>query len=310
MNKRQGKSAAFIREALKRSLIPRNQVATFSGLTNTYIRDLEQGNIANASREKLIALAITINLTLHETDELLTVFDRAKLNMDDVSIYIQSVKQRGTSTVVHPVRDYFGYELLLLGAEQTPGAKVVSANHPTAILRVEGHRTSVEIDMVEDHPIYWELREAIGRERRRNLGLQLNHYAMDHYIHKKSLEEYIRGCHDPKEREWRKKHIESVLLHIRNYENFNYYLTKIQSTFNFMIKFTGSSDEAEKVFFYAHSSPVLPGQMEGQVIGFLTENQTIVEQFKKDVEILREHVLDEYLNCHKLESFFEVLISQ
>jgi len=54
----------------------------------------------------------------------------------------------------------------------------------------------------------------------------------------------------------------------------------------------------------------LPGQMEGQVIGFLTENQIIVEQFKKDVEILREHVLDEYLNCQKLESFFEVLISQ
>ena len=310
MNKRQESSVIFVTEALKKSGIPRNQVATISGLTNTYIQDLERGKIAHASRDKLIALAITLNLALHETDKLLTVFDRSKLNIDDVSIYIQCAKQIGSSTIVHTFRDHFSYYLFILSAEQIPGPKVCShVKEPAGILCPEGP-TPVERGMDENHPIYCDLRKAISTERRRNLNLQLNQYAMDHYINKELLDEYIRRGRDSEERNLRKMHIESVLLHIRNYENFNFYLTKIKSSFNFMVKFSDLSEYAEKVFFDAHLSPLHPGQMNGLVAGFFTENKIIVNQFKKDIEIMKAHVLDEYLDRRKLESYFENLVSQ
>ena len=84
MKQQQKASADHVKMLLKRSRMPRNQVAAISGLSNEYIRVLEYGKSASVAREKLISFAVALNLDLHETDDLLTVFDRTKLTLDDI----------------------------------------------------------------------------------------------------------------------------------------------------------------------------------------------------------------------------------
>lgn len=303
MNSRLKKSAAFVMDAIRKSLIPRNQIASISGLTNTYIRDLEQGNIVNVSRDKLLQFATAVGLNLQEIDALLTVFDRARLNTDDIPIFIKNAKQQKPSGIVHTARDFFGYELLLLMAESLPGPKVVCVNHPTAILEPEGLRSYFLKNKPAHHPIHGELNEAVGRERKRNLIHQLGHYDMHHYISRRALEEYVLACRDPEERRWKARHLIEIIEFIYKYERFRYYLTDVDNGFNFLLKFSDTSQDAEWVFFYSHDLFLMQGQLSDQLIGFYTGNKVIVEQFKKDTDIVKAHVLDEYRETASLERF-------
>jgi transcriptional regulator with XRE-family HTH domain len=90
---RQEASAEYICKLLAQSPMPRNQVAALSGLTNTYIRDLERGIIANVGRDKLISLSVALNLDLIETDQMLKIFDRSPLSLDDIGIFLQTAER-------------------------------------------------------------------------------------------------------------------------------------------------------------------------------------------------------------------------
>jgi len=309
MDTRKEKSAAFITETIKRNLIPLNQIATTSGLTNTYIRDLMKGNIANANRSKLIAFSTTVGLTLNETDDLLTVFDRAKLSLDDIPIFIETKKKRKASNAFYPVRDFFGYELLTLAAEQINGPKVLFSSRPSNALRPEGHRTYIDKNREGIHEIHNAVKEAIGKERKRNLDDQLSRYPMYHYIEKTCLEEYIDKHLEPAEREWRKKHIELLIEHIRQFDNYKLFLTKIPSAFTFFIKYAETMDMPERIFLTGCDISQYPGKVSGQIVGYFTGNLTILEQFNKEVDILKENVYEEFLERNKLISFLEGLIS-
>ena len=304
MNLRQEKSALFIRDAIGRSLIPRNQIASISGLTNTYIRDLEQGNIANVSRDKLLKFSTAVGLDLEKTDEMLALFDRAQLNADDIPIFIKNAKQRRIGSIVHTARDFFGYELLLLAAESLPGPKILFTNHPTAILQPEGLRTYLAQKKPTHHPIHDALNEAVGKERRANLLRQMQHYTMHHFISKTSLERYVLDCPDPEERSWKAQHLKEILNFIKANENFRYYLTEVENGFNFLLKCSDTTRKAQRVFFYSHDLFLMQGRLEGQIIGFYTGNPVIVEQFKKDADIAATHVLKGYQSITRLEALF------
>lgn len=309
MDTRTLKSAAFITEAIKRSLIPLNQIATTSGLTNTYIRDLMNGNIAHANRSKLIAFSTTVGLSLNETDDLLTVFDRAKLTLDDIPIFIETAKKRKASNAFYPVRDFFGYELLTLAAEQINGPKVLFSRHPTNALRPEGYRTSIDKGGEKIHEIHSAVKEAIGRERNRNLVEQLTRYPMYQYIQRDSLKGYLASSHDTAERKWREKHLELLISCIRQFDNFKLIITKIPSAFTFFIKYLESMDKPERIFITGGDISQSPHRVPGQIVGYFTGNKTIIEQFNNDVIILKEHIIKEFTDRKKLLIFLEGLIA-
>jgi predicted XRE-type DNA-binding protein len=90
MDTRQQNRSAYIQNLFEQCALSRNQIATLSGLSNPYLLDLEKGAIANVGRDKLIALAVAVDLGLPAIDALLTVFDRAPLNIDDIALFLDS----------------------------------------------------------------------------------------------------------------------------------------------------------------------------------------------------------------------------
>ena len=314
MTTRREKSAVFIQDALAKSLIPRNQVANISGLTNTYIRDLEQGNITNVSREKLLKFSTAVGLDLPSIDQMLKLFDRAGLDAEDIPIFIENARKQKASSILHTARDFFGYELSILATESLAGPKILSTNHPTVVLQPCELRRCFMGEDPTDHPIYKDLRRAIGRERRANLVAQLAHHDMHHYISKRALEAYVLGCKDGWERGWRARHLLNIRDFILAYPRFKYRLTRAEIGFNCLLKYAGPEDitdrSPERIFFYTHDMSLLQGQFHGQIIGFYTGNPVILEQFKKDVDIVRSRVVEKYADPGVLAGFLEALVDR
>lgn len=308
MKNRQQASAAHIRMLLRRSRMPRNQVAAISGLSNAYIRVLEKGESASVGREKLISVAVALSLDLQEIDELLTVFDRAKLSLDDIPNFIQISRQAKISSALLPLRDVFFIELIFLAIEQIPGRQIIVNDRPTSCLRPEGHRSYFCRGMTRIHPIHSPLIEAIGRERKRNLVSKLMHYTVQNYICRDNLEKYVRRCGDVEERAWRAKHVETMLWYMRHYDNFKVFLTNAIPSFLFSLNLPPESErESPKLAFIGKQIDFFMGKGSGRLAGFATDNQIIIENFKADVEFLKENVLQEFRDRRRLEAYLEDL---
>jgi len=308
MKQKQKASAAHVKMLLKRSRMPRNQVAAISGLSNAYIRVLENGESASVAREKLISFAVALNLDLYETDELLTVFDRTKLTVDDIPNFINTSKQIKISSALLPLRDVFIIELMFLSIEWIPGHSIVVNDRPTAALRPEGYRTCSCKDMENIHPIHNELIEAIGRERHLNLQSKLTHYQNDNFICRGSLEEFILKCSESEERVWRIKHVETALRYLRHYDNFRIFLVDAVPSFVFSLKLPPEKEKkTDKITFLGKQIDFFMGKGSGRLAGFATDNQVLIENFKKEVSFLERHIVEEYLNKSKLEKYLENL---
>lgn len=303
-------SANFVKELLAKSPMPRNQVAVISGLSNTYIRDLEQGIIANVAREKLIGLAVALNLDLGETDQMLNIFDRAPLSMQDIPIFLQTAEKGTITSALLPVRDRYSLDLMMLSAERLPGRHVVVSSEPTVCLRAEGHRLYSERRLVEQHLIYGELVEAIGRKRLRALKRNLASHEVEQYVCKNCLEDYLYRCEDPIEKQWRVKHLQNVLDFLEHYDNWKLFLINSCPTFSFVLKTpSAETGENDKLLITRLSPHRFQGRRTGKLTGFTTDNQVVIQNFKDELQGLQDTILPQYLDKKNLKKYLTGLIS-
>lgn len=271
---------------------PRNQIATLSGLTNTYIRNLEKGEIENVPRKRLIALGVALNLDLTEIEGLLAAFDRAKLTSEDVPVFIEATQKITLSEAILPVRDLFAYELILLSLEQAPGRQVIVSDRPTISLLNSGHRTYTDRAVLSRHSIYAELIEAVGTARRHNFYRLAAHHPIDHYICRQCLEDYLSSESDPAERLWRQRHVVSLLDVIQspNYQ-FRLNFTDTCVNLNFTIKMAPTDGGNNKLSYSARAPHDLYRGKRGRLIGFITENPALCECFKDELARVNKTVI-------------------
>jgi transcriptional regulator with XRE-family HTH domain len=304
------KKGKYVSSLLEKSSCPRNQIASISGLSNAYIRLLEEGNITNVHREKLIRFAIALNLSLQEIDEMLTIFDRAKLSKDDIPFFLAASKRIKLSSIMHPLRDFFSIELMFLSAERLPGPLTSVNIRPMAAVRPNGYRKFADKHFVKSHHIYGDLIESIGAERNQALVMNLEKHPIEQYIHKESLEEYVRNCNSSEEKRWRKKHLELFLFHFKKYPNLKIYLFHLKPSFICSIKFHHNSKKyAEKIFFMGTRSDFFFGERSGLLAGFATDNQIIIENYKYDLDKLKNSIINQYLDRDKMMAYLKKLIS-
>lgn len=309
MYDRKQASAEFIQKLLAQSPMPRNQVAVISGLSNTYIRDLEQGIIANVAREKLIALAVALNLDLGQTDQMLNIFDRAPLSRQDIPIFLATAEKGTITSALLPVRDRYSLDLMMLAAERLPGPHVVVSSEPTVCLRAPGHRLYSERRLAETHPIYGELVEAIGRERRQVIEKNLAQHPVEQYICKKCLEDYLLLCEDPVEKAWRVQHVQNVMACLERFANWKFLLTNSCPTFSFVLKTPDpATGESDKLLITRLAPHRFQGTRTGKLSGFTTDNQVIIQNFKDELRGLAGAVHRQYLDKNNLLDYLGSLI--
>ncbi len=304
--KHQSARAAYVRSLLGENPLPRNQVAAASGLSNTYIRDLEQGNIANVAREKLIALAVALNLSLKSIDQMLNRFDRAPLSAGDIDLFLQTAGQRRFSSALVPIRDDFTLGLVLLSTERIAGTHVIVSSEPTVCLRRTGHVLYAQRRLADTHPVHGPLVEAIAENRQRTLMENLRSHPVRQYICRHCLEDYIRHCEDPTEKQWRTGHLEAVADLLEQSPNWHFLLTDTCPTFIFTLK-TPDDRSGARLIITRQAPHRFQGRRFGKLAGFVTENGAVVENFRKELESIDGVVVDGLRDRSRLSDYLRNL---
>ena len=311
MNDRQEAKANYISELLTSLPNPRNQIASISGLTNTYIRDLEQGNIVNVPREKLIALAMAINLDLNETNQLLRVFDRASLSTDDVDFFANALDKMKLTSAVYPICDYYSYELACASIEQHPGNQIIVNDRPTNSLKEPGHRSYSEAAVGDQHEIILKFTEKIGIKRRQILEKVASKHVVEHIIFRENLENYLLQCEDKTERRWRKHHLANLVYMIKTYPNFKLYLVETASSLLFTIKYAIKSKTKSPMLTYcaigSHRHAIWQSR---RLTGFATASTVLIQNFEREAKDIQRYVDQRYSSPSKIIQYLESLISK
>jgi hypothetical protein len=308
MNDKKQAMADYVLELMERSKRPRNQIATISGLTNTYIRDLERGHIANVPRQKLIAFATALNLDLNQIDTMLAVFDRTGLTSIDIPTFIDTAKRGAISGALLPVRDMFAYELIVLSAEMISSSQLIVNDRPTMCLMARGHRSYSSRSLLSAHPIYSELIEAIGNERRDNFFGLLARHPVELYICKQCLEDYLLAGNDAEDRQWRCRHVSALLQALETYPNLRLFLTRMCTNFNFTLKLPVKNGATDKIFFSARAPHEMQRDKQGRLTGFATENPIVIQNFKDELEAVRKTVIEDYSGANRQIDYLKTLL--
>ena len=230
--------------------------------------------------------------------------------MQDIPIFLATAEKGNITSALLPVRDRYSLDLMMLSAERLPGRHVVVSSEPTVCLRAEGHRLYSERRLVEQHPIYGELVEAIGRERLRALEGNLAAHPVENYICRHCLEDYLRHCGDPAERQWRIKHLEKVRDILMRYDNFKLFLINSCPTFSFVLKMPlPETGENEKLLITRLPPHRFQSPRTGKLTGFTTDNQVVIQNFQDELRGLAGTVHQELLDRDKLLVYLGSLIN-
>lgn len=300
----------YVQGLLKASPVSRNQIASISGLSNPYILGLEQGSIGNVGRDKLISLAVALDMKLVEIDGMLNVFDRAGLSGEDIPIFLEASRRCRISAALHPAHDTYTLDLLLLSVERIKGDHVIVSPRPPSCLRAEGHRYYSEKALVDAHPIYGDLIVAILRERKRWLTKNLADHTLEHYMCRHCLEDYVRRCEDATERTWRVQHIKNALSMIESNEHFRLFLTRECPSFVFVLKSPPrTSRQNEKLVITVLPPHRFQVRTSGLLAGFATDSKAVVLNIKEEIKYLKEAVIEEFLDRRRLIQYLHDLVS-
>lgn len=310
MNDRVKSSAEHVKKLLMEAVLPRNQISTISGVSNTYIRDLEKGNIAKVSRKKLIGLAVALNLRLSAIDDLLVAFGLTALSPKDVDLFIERFDLRKFTTAIIPIRDFFAYELMTNSMKQAPGEQIIVNDRPTICVRPRGHRSYSDTNLVKSHPMYGVLVEAIGKMREQTLANNLFHFKEHHYICKQCLEDYLLKVSDAVEQKFRAQHIRNKLNYIRTFTNLEVHLTSMCSSHLFVLKYPAIPENSDvSLCFTARPGHGATSGRAGRLSGFATINPVMVKTFEEELKSIKSSVIKKYSDQRALEKYLQDLVA-
>ncbi len=297
----------YIISLIKKHQRPRNQIAAVSGLTNTYIKDLEEGNIINVRREKLLALSVALELTLKDVDDLLSVFDRRPLDDTDIPLLVNYSRKSKISTAMTPL-----YSALangqLLSIENSLGPYTIVNPEPTYILMADNHPKFEKQNSLLHHPLDELFGGQALKERRRLFLKNIARYPVNQYICIDCLQQYARRYNDPLEKKLRQNHLHNVIAALCDHENFHLHLLDICPSISFSLKQTEQSiknpDLLIILFWPQHR---LKWLRSGKLRGFITRHQALVQHYKDELASLKETVIADFTDRNKLISYLKEL---
>jgi hypothetical protein len=297
-----------IRTLLLQAGVIRNQISAISGLTNTYIRDLEADRIQNVPRENLISLSVALNLSLDDVDQLLRIFDRAPLSDADIPAFLVVADRARLSTALHACHNII-YELVSTAILRVPSAIFQVNDKPPSALRGPGFRSHFDRFILANHPIYQGLVEAIGEQRRSRFRTFLERGRIDHYMHVGGIERYAREADDADDLRWRHSHIRALVDVLRHFPNFELHLTDAPANFVYSIVTPQQQTTwPQIVTFEGQAAPGVTRRVTGRLTGFATTNPAIISRFENDLDAVKSLTSPAYRDRDAVIQFLDHLI--
>ena len=322
-----------ILELIEKSGLNRNQVSKISGISNTYLAKLERlemdGARIDIRRKTLINIAVSLNLSLAEINSLLKEYNHEQVSTSDTP-YFLAASEIQTVTGILPLFSSLALEWFLIGMEKklsaTEGASMEYVlDQPNHALKSSEHAGFVnELDASAKRilPVHKDLVESACIHRRKLITEALEKgNSISTYICAGCFERYMKRWErysgtdiEDKYKLFLREHLQTVVKYIENYpQRFNLKLLKKCPRVRYELLYTPNQNKQgeienkiNKVFFLGRESECNSdrrilgwsndngfGQGFGDLIGFATDLQNLLDFFHKQHLGLKDHFVED-----------------
>ncbi len=323
---------ANLLQLMEHSGLKRHQISKISGISNMLLSKIEKtekgGKKADIKRKTLINIAVSLNLSLEEINTLLIEYGYSELSTSDTP-YFLSASENQIVTGILPLFSSLALEWFLIGMEKRlssiDGASLIYVlDQPSHALKSPAYAAfpyEIALSSKKVSTVYKDLVESACIHRRKLITEALERgNKIITYICANCLERYLRRWesyretdNETKYKNFLREHIQTLIQYIESYKNL-YQLKLLEKCprLRYELLYLPVKNRQEKVqnklatvFFMGRESEcnkdrriaigneeLRYGQGFGDLIGFATDLQNILDFFHKQHQGLSENFVD------------------
>jgi len=282
-----------ISDIISKSGLNVNTISKTSGISNTYLNKLIQGNINRPGKDKITSTLLALNFTIGEINAVLADYDYRSLAAPDIAEILSNNNKRKIEGNTLPLYESIHGKLLLAHMERLGGDKILSKDTPSVLFMPEklyiqaNHNTEKTPDA---SAFYMDLMKALFRERKQVFYKSIARGCrFETFICRDCLERYLE-----RNLEADREHRLLIVQYFANvlgavHRNPQQHLMRIVDRCCFFVfQIQGSDREKPKVFFFG-KQPVEHGAnvMHQALQGFASDAATMVALFEQEAELCR-----------------------
>lgn len=288
-------------QIIEKSGLKLNTISKTSGVSNAYLRKLNQGDINRPGKDKIACIMLCLNYSIHEINQILAEYDYGPLNRHDIPDILENNRKRKFegNTLAH--YDNIYVELLLSPMEQLGGTKILVKDRPSGILKpIElylKYDYTFEKDGVAKDFLY-DLNLAVLKERKNLFLKNCDHGCrIETYICKPCLQEYLKKMLIPSDKPDRQRDRELVVRYFanaislisRNPDQHQTFIMERCPYFHFQIQ--DADGENPIVSFPGHKAHHFDQDYEQMNLqGFTSDSPGMIALFKKEIAFCRKAI--------------------
>ncbi|MCP3952382.1 MAG: hypothetical protein GY697_09235 [Desulfobacterales bacterium] len=286
-----------ISDIISKSGLNINTISKTSGISNTYLNKLIQGNINRPGKDKIASTLLALNFTIGEINAVLADYDYRALAGPDIGGILSNNNKRKIEGNTLPLYESIHGKLLLAHMERLGGDKILAKGTPSVLFMPEklyiqdNHTTDESLDA---RAFYTDLMKALFRERKKVFYKSIGRECcFETFICRACLESYLdRNLDlvlDPSGNHRRLivQYFANVIgAAKRNPDQHRIYIVEYCCHFDFQIQ--GIDLEKSKVFFFGKQSVDHRADVMHQALqGFASDAATMIALFEQEAQLCR-----------------------
>lgn len=285
-----------ISDIISKSGLNINTISKTSGISNTYLNKLIQGNINRPGKDKIASTLLALNFTIGEINAVLADYDYRSLAGPDIVEILSNNNKRKIEGNTLPLYESIHGKLLLAHMERLGGDKILSKDTPSVLFMPEKlyiQANHITEETPDASAFYLDLMKALFRERKQVFYKSIARGCrFETFICRDCLERYLE-----RNLEAASEHRRLIVQYFANVlgavtRNPEQHLMRIVDRCCFFVfQIQGSDREKPKVFFFG-KQPVEHGArvMHQALQGFASDAATMVALFEQEAELCRRTV--------------------
>jgi len=290
-----------IREIISKSGLNINTISKTSGISNTYLNKLVQGNINRPGKDKIASTLLALNFTIGEINAVLADYDYQPLVRPDIAEILNNNNKRKIEGNTLPLYESIHGKLLLAHMERLGGDKVLVKETPSVLFMPEKlyfQDNSIPEKYQEARVFYGELMKALFRERKKVFYRSIKKGCrFETFICRECLESYLKRNLDPELGDRTGNHRRLIVQYFANVlgavrRNPDQHRIRIVNRCcYFVFQIQGADLEKPKVFFFGkqpidHKTSVMQQALQG----FASDAATMIALYLQEAELCRRTV--------------------
>lgn len=299
----------LLQDFINKSQMSKSQISRASGISLGLFNKI--GDFAlkkTPQRQHIIGIGIGLSRPFIDIDQLLQTYGLSPIHQNDIETIIKLAKKFKLSSKIQPLYFDLYMEFIIYMTEIVKGNLFYTGTNIQFLLRSDEEiewRSKLEKNYAT---LEIEIRLALTRERRNVLKKNLlNGYSVNFVINQEDLERYIETYEEKYKApiSFLIKNIENILLLLKEYSSYGFYITEIKHPLLFLLKYSNEQKYNHLLFISSDSNS---DRKKGLLRGYATTDQLLFNQFDAERKKIESFIIDKYRSHSELQKYFILLL--